>query len=529
MQKKLLAGIIIGITIVGTIVTIQMAQAGMQDSDTCVSESMFEGFSKDVPLGRELAKASGMYLSDNRTIAYLYDDFSGYAGNQRLVDSFEDPAAWSTSTGKLELAGEYYGGSGALLYTAPKDIGQEITLHKALKVPENLQRWSQSGYFTMWIKIPDPAGVDSVNIVFEDESGNRRTLAPLQNVHSSAENTFKNDLEYPDLVYPEGNPKTEMWTDFVLAGGWNYFPWRADSYTDTGNMDMSKITGIYLSMQVNEKLAGQTLILDDLRIQDGLQKSSNPTKGMWYPPHGRPQYGVYDIDKKDDDTGYELRLLNIRNTQYPSNGDHARMISSHPVPMDFAMRVKFTLDQLGHEDEDLVLPSPFPAWTPKELREVPISKGGRDNTYFRITYDFEPSWDPGHEWFGAYLSLQYNRLGILTVWPLERNVLQDQEPQAGARTATTEFVPQAGVKYEMDLVAKGQFTSTTIYEVKDNGCLERKAGMSYIFEHPRHEWDKRYPLAIESTGNMRSIIHEVELISLEDLTANKVHQAPKLH
>lgn len=268
--------------------------------------------------------------------------------------------------------------------------------------------------------------------------------------------------------------------------------------------------------------SGHMLILDDLRIQDGLQRFSNPTMGTWYPPHGRPQYGVYDIDPNQDGTGYDLHLQNVRNAQYPSNGDHARMISSSPVPADFVARVKFTLTQLGHEDQTFVVPSPFPARTPQDMREVQVSKGGRDNTYFRVTYDFEPSWDPGHEWFGAYASLQYSRLGILAVWPIERNVLQEQEPATGSRTATTEFTPQEGVQYEMQLLVKGQFASATVYEVKDNECLERKAGVSYTFEHPRHGLDKRYPPAIESTGNVRSIIHEVELVSLENLNADEI-------
>jgi len=369
----------------------------------------------------------------------------------------------------------------------------------------------------MWIKVPDPRGIDSIRIAVKDDSGNTRSYVPLENVHSSNPNTFSNDPDYPDLVYPEGDPARDMWVDFVPGPGWNYLLWRTDQYQDDGyKVDMSRINEIDIILDLNESVTGQNIIFDDLRIQDGLQKSSNPTGGMWYPPHGRPQYGVYDIDRSRDGVNYELRLLNVRNTQYPSNGDHARMITSAPVPIDFTMRVKFTLTQLGHEDDSLTIPSPFPAWTPAEWREIPIYEGLRNNTYFRVTYDFEPSWDPGHDWFGAYVSLQYNRFGLVSVWPIERNVLQDQEPKAGAGTASTEFVPHSDVQYEMHLLAKGQFLSATIYEVKGDGCLERKAGMSYTFDHPRYGSDKRYPLAIESTGNMRTIIHEVEMVSLDE-------------
>ncbi|AIC16655.1 hypothetical protein NWT39_11795 [Nitrososphaera viennensis] len=548
----------LGLVLVGAFVTIgAAAQAGIiiqnnGDSEgTCANESVFDRFSRDSTLGNDEAtrKTSSAYLDGNGTIAYLYDDFSTYAENQRVIDNFDDSAAWSSFTTaggasgageKFELVDEYYSGPKALSYTIPSGINKEVILGRTWDEPRDFSRWSQSGYITMWIKVENPDAIDSVNIALEDVSGSKRTYALLQNVHLPRQNnTFADDPAIPNLAYPEGN-ETEMWTDFMLGKGWNYFLWRADMYDDKDGagkntvVDMARISKVHLDMRVNEKSAGQKVIFDDLRIQDGLQKSSNPTKGMWFPPHGRPQFGVYDIDK-DDQGHYHLSLLNVRNTQYPSNGDHARMISSAPVPADFVMRVKFTLTQLGPQDQSLSIPSPFPEWTPKELREVPLVEGMRNNTYFRVTYDFEPDWDPGHEWFGPYLSLQYNRLGILTVWPIERNVLQDQEPKAGERTATTEFAPKAGVPYEMQLIVKGQFASATIYEVKqggddgsnnNGGCLVRKATMSYTFEHPRHGADKRYPLAIESTGDVRTIVHEVEMVSLENPPTweiNRIH------
>jgi hypothetical protein len=542
----LITVIIIGLAIASAAVATAFAQASMQgrlpENFSCTNETIFDSFSKDSSLGHDFAYGiQSTYLSNEGTMAYLYEDFSGYAENQHIIDEFEAPASWSVNTeiGKLQAIDEYYGGAGALAYMVPPDMGREITLSKIIG-SFDADRWSTSGYITMWIKVTNRDGIDSVTIVFEDNQGNKRVYTPLENVHTDAPNTFANDLEYPDLVYPEGDPNRDMWVDFVIENGWNYLLWRADMYNDSDNrvVDMSNIEKVHVQLQVNDRLVGHTLIFDDLRIQDGLQRFSNPTGGAWHPPHGRPQYGVYDIDRKDDDTGYELRLLNVRNTQYPSNGDHARMISASPVPVDFVMRVKFTFIQLGREDETLVLPTPFPAWMPPDIRELQVSKGQRDNTYFRITYDFEPSWDPGHEWYGAYTSLQYNRFGIMSVWPVERNILQDQEPPAGARTASTEFVAQEGVQYEMHLLAKGQFLSATMYEVRDsnhngngkgngNGndeCLERKTGTSYVFEQKRHGSDKRYPLAIESTGSMRSIIHEVELISLENLNPDEIYR-----
>lgn len=516
MKKSLVGLAIVAVIVAGAIAANATGITGAS-WNSCTGNTLYGEFSKDSVQSGQIARGlPGVYLSKDGTIAYLYDNFARYTDSQAVIDGFEDPSAWKVNgeAGKLHASREYYGGSGALAYDVPPDAGNTLVLSARLGEPVDLDRWNGSGYMTMWINAPDPKGIDSINIAVKDDSGSVRDYAPLENVHSQNPNTFANDPDYPDLVYPEGDPARDMWVDFVLGPGWNYLLWRADQHQDQGAVDMSRIREIQISLHVNDGLAGQTLILDDLRMQDGLQKSSNPTGGMWYPPHGRPQYGVYDIDSSED-VSHELRLLNVRNSQYPSNGDHARMITSAPVPTDFVMRVKFTLTGLGHEDESFRIPSPFPAWTPSELREIPIHEGLRNNTYFRVTYDFEPSWDPGHDWFGAYLSLQYGRLGLTSVWPIERNVLQDQEPKAGARTATTEFSPQSDVQYEMHLLAKGQFASATIYEVKSDGCLERKAGMSYTFDHPRHGSDSRYPLAIESTGNMRTIIHEVEVASLE--------------
>lgn len=523
MVNKLLLGLIVA-SVLGLGIVFAAANALPRVGELigeCGSNAIFNEFSDDMTLNKQIRlNVPGTYVDEAGNIAYLYDNFENYGSNQYVIDGFETPESWNIvgQPRTLQVSSEYYGGDGALAYPASSYVGNITLAHES---SHDLSRWTDSGYITMWLKTMYPDSIDNIGITLEDNQGNKRHYSLLENVHSEAPNTFKNDLEYPDLVYPDGDPARDMWVDYTLGQGWNYLLWRADMYQDDGRVNLSNINKVYIAIDTNDGHEIGTIILDDLRIQDGLQKSSNPTDGVWYPPHGRPQYGVYDIDKSKTGSGYELRLLNVKNTQYPSNGDHARMISSGSVPVDFVMRVKFTLTQLGNEDESLTLPSPFPAWTPSEVREIPISEGLRNNTYFRVTYDFEPSWDPGHEWFGAYLSLQYNRFGLTSVWPIERNVLQDQEPTAGSRTATTEFIPQNDVQYEMHLLAKGQFVSSTIYEVKGDDCLTRKAGMSYTFDHPRHGSDKRYPIAIESTGNMRTIIHEVEIASLDESSSSK--------
>jgi hypothetical protein len=460
-------------------------------------------------------KISELITNYDGTIQYLYDNFDTYSNNQLVLDHFENIDSWNVN-GKpkqLQFTDEYYGGYGSSFYAISDQ--KELTLSKNFEQTQNLKQFGNSGYITMWIKIEDANSIDKINVIFEDESGNLREYSSLNNTHTSLENTFGNDEIFPDLIYPYGDSTIEKWTDFILAYGWNYLLWRTDVFTDSGDVDLSKIKKIYINIKLNENSINQKIIFDDLRIQHGLQKNSNPTNGFWFPPHGRPQYGVYDIDQNPSNPNdYELRLLNVRNSQYITNGDHARMISSAPVPENFALRVKFTLNQLGISDKDTKLSFPYAKYLPPEWIQY-ANPGQRDNTYFRVTYDFEPDWDPGHDWLGAYLSLQYDRFGLVSVWPVVRNLEQDQEPKQGNPLATNQFTPIQNVMYQMDILVMGQKTTSTIYEVKDD-CLIAKSSVGYVFKHPRHGSDERYPIAIESTGNMHTIIHEVEMISLKE-------------
>ncbi|MGQ0792407.1 MAG: hypothetical protein ACT4NJ_09340 [Nitrosopumilaceae archaeon] len=459
-------------------------------------------------------KIPGLFLDNDRTIQYLYDNFDRYSENQLVLDHFENIQSWNVNgkINQLQRSDEYYGGHGSAFYALTGE--NELTLTKNFDRTQNIKQFENFGYITMWIKIENAKNIDNVNIILEDEFGNLREYSTLVNVHTSSENTFSDDESFPDLTYPDGDSKIERWVDFILASGWNYLLWRSDEFTDNGNVDLSQLQKIHLIIKFNENSTNQKIIFDDLRIQHGLQKNSNPTNGVWFPPHGRPQYGVYDIDQNPSNPNdYELRLLNVRNSQYITNGDHARMISSAPVPENFALRVKFTLNQLGLSDKDTKLSFPYAKYLPAEWIQFTDS-GQRDNSYFRVTYDFEPDWDPGHDWVGAYLSLQYDKFGLVSVWPVVRNLEQDQEPKQGDLLATNTFVPIEDVTYQMDILVLGQKTTATIYEVQDD-CLISKSSVGYVFQHPRHGSDERYPIAIESTGNMRTIIHEVELISLE--------------
>lgn len=520
-NKLILSGIISAILIFGLTLSIDGFQFNNFGQTQCQENSIFDvSMKKSESYDVNSRKTPGIYLDNQGSIQYLYDNFDTYSENQLVLDHFENIDSWliNDQENQLSPSDEYYGGYGAASLAVSQD--QDLMLSKKFDQIQNLKKFEKSGFITMWMKLEDAHSIDSVNVLLEDKFGNIREYSALVNVHDASENTFGDDLTYPDLTYPNGNSNVEEWTDFILAPGWNYLLWRTDKFTDTGLVDLSQVQMFHLKVKINDKITNQNIIFDDLRIQHGLQKNSNPTNGVWFPPHGRPQYGVYDIDQNPSNPhDYELRLLNVRNSQYITNGDHARMISGAPVPENFALRVKFSLSQLGLSDKDTKFSFPYSDLLPSEWLQF-TDLGQRDNSYFRVTYDFEPDWDPGHDWFGAYLSLQYDRFGLVSVWPVVRSLEQDQEPKKGNPLATNTFSPKENVMYQMDLVINGQQATAEIYEIQDN-CLVPKSSIGHTFEHSRHGPNERYPIAIESTGNMRTIIYEVEMISLEKINVKK--------
>ena len=455
------------------------------DSNQTVQFTLFDTMKNASRQAQCKASVQSLYVDSGNVLAYFSDNFGAYLGNQIVLDNFENASAWTVNgqQGALEPSAEHYGGNSSISF-AVDSISNSIALEKQFDPPSDLSRWQKSGYITMWMKIEDPQGIDSASLQFEDASGNRRTYAPLPNVHSSSPNTLADDPAYPNILYAKEEKDSFEWTDFVLAPGWNYLFFRTDQFNDTGAVDLSRVSKMSLSFNLSSGHP-QKLIFNDLRIQDGLQRSKNPTGGIWHPPLGRPQYGIYDIDVGRN--GAELRLLNVRNSQYPSNGDHARMLTYANMPIDFALRTRFRFDSIG---ENLT------------------------NTYLRVTYDFEPDWDPGHDWFGAYLSLQYKKMGLMSVQPLKRKELQQQEPSIGSSEATSPFSPKENVSYQLDIVALGQNAFATIYELNGSDFIAR-ASVNYTFSRPRYGADRRYPLAIESTGNVRTIIEAVEVVSLD--------------
>jgi hypothetical protein len=66
----------------------------------------------------------------------------------------------------------------------------------------------------------------------------------------------------------------------------------------------------------------------------------------------------------------------------------------------------------------------------------------------------------------------------------------------------------------VQLDVRGQTVAAHVYEVKDD-CLALKDTVQYEFMRSRYAADKRYPVAIEATGNAKLRMHEVEIAELQ--------------
>jgi hypothetical protein len=425
------------------------------------------------------AKGSAVELNSAGALHYLYDDFASYAGvNSKLIDSMDvPPPGLGTDEDAIE-------GKRATAGTLSNHDGQPIILHTTLPRPVDLARWAHDGYLTLWLKIADGAGISGVSITLGDAKGATRRTAVLPNLQTSYPNFPNANDPFVDLAYPEPTHAAE-WTDFRLTPGWNLLPWRMDQATDEATVDLARITWYDITLATTPALNRQPMSVDDLRVSDGLQLARNAVGGAWAPPLGMPQYGVFDVDRISP-TSSALRLLNVRQTQYPSNGDHGRLLSRQGAPLNFAMRARFSLNQ----------------------------RGSTNNTWLRLLYDFDPDYDPGHDWFGSYLSFDYHKFGLQTVIPVERFAVQAQEPAdtTGKGSYRTDLSTSNGVVYEYQVTVRGQRATATVYEVH-GGRLYQRASVSYTFTRARYA-DKRYPIGIEITGNVQATIYAVELMEL---------------
>lgn len=487
LNIKLVATGILTMLLVAIFATARDAGLFMATEKT---QFMIDSSTKQNFVDEQKAKNNKLVTNKDGTLKYLSEDFDGYAKNSTLIDSFDDITQIQTegTVGPFELSSDKnYEGRYSLGFNIAPNKNNQVVVSKSFSHPLNIWRWKDSGYVTMWMNIQDRKGISGVTLKLGDAAGAYREFKMLPNLQTDFPNFMNDNDAFVDLPYPEKTSASE-WTDFWLNKGWNYLPWRIGAgYTkDHENVDFTNITWYEILLTTTSKLPKQHIMIDDLRIQDGLQKEKNVVGGNWAPPLGMPQYGVYDINQiKPGD--YVLNLLNVRPSQYPSNGDHGRLLSKNGTPDNFTFRTRFAVNDVG--------PS-------------------TNNTWLRIFYDFDPIYDPGHDWFGTYFSFDYKKFGLLTVIPLERFSMQTQEPLESQDEATFRktFVPKPNTQYEYNLTVHGQHARATVYEVTGDRLIQR-ATVDNTFTRKRYK-DKRYPIGIEITGNIKATVYNMELVEL---------------
>ena len=340
-------------------------------------------------------------------ISHLVEDFSAYDEYSESLDQFEDTRGL-ISNGSIEgtLPDNCGGEKSVQIVTS----NRETTVSRVIN--KDLGRWQDHGVFTMWINLRDETVVDRIDLRLIDEDGKDVTLNGIQLVHLPRErNTLKTDDEFPDFFF-RGRQALLKWEDYLLIPDWNYVFWE---YAKPLPIDMGHIKAYEVRVICNTERS-QPMLFDNLRIQDGLLRERNPLNGNWYSPNGLPMYGVFDYEGKG-----RVRLLNVKWDQYPSNGDHVRILSREATPENFLMRVRLKMVNLA--------PKNISAW-PRWMKSWFPAKGknSRFNTYFRLQWDFDNAYDPGHDWSGIYNSIEYEYLGFCRVYPIERYFEQGSEP-----------------------------------------------------------------------------------------------------
>ena len=424
-------------------------------------------------------------------ISHLVEDFSTYDEYSESLDPFEDTREL-LSNGSIEgTSTDNYGGERSVRIAATR---KETTVSRVIH--KDLSRWQDQGVLSMWLNLCDETAIDRIDLRLIDADGKDITLGGIQLVHLPRErNALQSDDDFPDYFF-RGRQPLLKWEDYLLIPGWNYVFWE---YAKRLPIDMGRVKA-YEVRVIGNKEQSQTMLFDNLRIQDGLLKDRNPLNGHWYSPNGAPMYGVFDYEGKG-----RVRLLNVEWDQYPSNGDHVRILSREATPESFLMRVRFKVVKLA--------PKNMAAYHQRWLRSWLPAKGenSRSNTYFRLVWDFDNEYDPGHDWFGIYNSLENEYLGYYRVYPIERYFVQGAETGQGSRKSMASFGLKNNQEYEFNVKVEGQRATTVVYEVYPR-FLKEVTRISYTFRMKRPA--KRYPIAIETTGNIQIELHAIEVVSL---------------
>ncbi len=419
--------------------------------------------------------------------SYLHDDFCGYNEYSESLDQMEslDNISVLGAGEDVKLSNNNYGGEKSLEYYLPADTSNQTKVSGAVK--SSLVRWSESGVYSAWIHLDDRYGVKSISLSLVSDNGARR-FRPMENIITEEENRIKSDDIYPNYHLPEkDNEGNDEWEDYMLSNGWNYLFWRSDEFEDSGDFSIESVDSYQIEINYYDGYRTQSINVDNLRVSDGLQIKKNPLAGNWYAPNGMPQYGVFDVEKGEDEC--YARLLNVRQKQYPSNGDHVRIISKETTSENFIEKIEF--------------------------EAVDYQPQNKKNSYFRFQYDFDKEYDPGHDWFGAFVSLEYDKFGLISVEPVERYFVQREEPEEFSNESRKEFSLDFGKRYELNIEVHGQNAKAVLYEVL-NGKLfkyKRIREVEYTFERERNV-DNNNSFSIEATGAYHMNLYGVDIISL---------------
>ena len=200
-------------------------------------------------------------------------------------------------------------------------------------ITNNLSRWESKGIITAWSFIDDYRKIKRIDLILKDSNGREIRFDGIENINISREaNKIKSNDEFPDYNFKLcKNQSLNKWEDFMLINGKNFFFWEWD---ETLDLDMQNITAIK-ALNENEELQ-----IFDIVIHDGLCQDINSLNGKWYSPNGLPQYGVWWVENS------KLRIVNVEQEQYPSNGGHTRIISKEMTPENFVMKVVFEVKYL---------------------------------------------------------------------------------------------------------------------------------------------------------------------------------------
>lgn len=350
---------------------------------------------------------------------------------------------------------------------------------------ENLSRWENVGAITAWTNISDWNSIDRIDLKLVDATGKEVIIKGIENMkYAREENKIKSNDRFVDYTF-NCKQKLSEWEDYMLVNGNNFLFWE---YNEPLGIDMSNIVSW-------KAYNGESEIqIFDVVVHDGLCQDKNSLNGQWYSPNGLPQYGVWWV--KDGN----LVMKNVEQEQYPSNGDHVRILSKKNTPKNFILKTKFTISSL---EEDSIFDSLFNSSDNNPL----------DNTYIRMAWDFDNEYDPGHDQTFVYYSFEYQYLGLQRVFPLTRYFVQGYEPDQSNKNAKERLILKNNATYELQTKVNDKSVEVELYELGEYYST-RIAKFDYEFEKSRPL--KEYPISIESTGNVDLTLHDFEIWKLKE-------------